>query len=68
MDIGPSNRKSCRAQLVIGPGTTESLLDIEPGTTESLLDIEPGTTESLLELNSTVDLVQRKALSSSTRH
>jgi hypothetical protein len=46
MDIGPSNRKPCRSQLDIGPGTTESRV----------------------ELNSTMDLVQRKALSNSTRH
>jgi hypothetical protein len=26
MDIGPSNRKTCRAQLDIGPRTTESLV------------------------------------------
>ena len=44
MDIGPSNSKSCRAQLDIGPGTTESLD----------------------EVSSTLDLVQRKALSNST--
>ena len=46
MGIGPSNRTPYRAQLDMGPGTKESLV----------------------ELNSTLDLVQRKALSSSTRH
>jgi len=46
MDIGCSNRKPCRAELDIGPGTTESLV----------------------ELNSTLDLVQQKALSNLTRH
>jgi hypothetical protein len=45
MDIGPSNTTPYRAQLDMGPGTKESLV----------------------ELNSTLDLVQRKALLSSTR-
>ena len=32
------------------------------------LDMRPGTTESVVEFNSTLDLVQRKALSNLIRH
>ena len=75
MDIGPSNRKPCRAQRDFGPGKQKALSNSTRHWTwynrkpcRTQLDIGPGTTESLVELNSTLDLVQRKAMSNSTGH